>query len=81
LSNVAVNAERLGEKAMSEEGDTFFITLAERLFGVFLIALGAILIYLTATTSTLGAFTIFFGVLSVIVLLIGLFMLLARPSE
>ena len=66
---------------MSDEGDTFFITLAERLFGVFLIALGAILIYLTATTSALGAFAIFFGVLSVIVLVIGLFMLLARPAE
>jgi len=81
LSNVAGNTERRGKKAMSDEGDTFFITLAERLFGVFLIALGAILIYLTATTSSLGAFTIFFGILSVIVLVIGLFMLLARPAE
>ncbi|MGA3059907.1 MAG: hypothetical protein ABSD92_06005 [Candidatus Bathyarchaeia archaeon] len=66
---------------MSEEGDTFFISLAEKLFGVFLIAVGAILLYLTSTTSTLGAFTLFFGILSLIVLIIGLFLLLARPSE
>ena len=69
---------------MSEEGDTFFVSLAEKLFGVFLIALGAVLLYLTATTSGpsgLGAFITFFGVLSVIMMLIGLFLLLVRPSE
>ena len=69
---------------MSEEGDTFFVNLAEKLFGVILLVLGAIMLYLTATTSGssgLGAFITFFGVLSVIIMVIGLFLLLVRPSE
>ena len=69
---------------MSEEGDTFFVSLAEKLFGVVLLAVGAIMLYLTATStssSQLGAFSSFFGVLSVIMMIIGLFLLLVRPSE
>jgi ABC-type tungstate transport system substrate-binding protein len=66
---------------MSEEGDTFFISLAEKLFGVFLIIIGAIMLYLTSSTSALGGFSLFFGILSLILLIIGLFLLLVRPSE
>ena len=67
---------------MSEEGDTFFVNLAEKLFGVILIIIGAIMIYLTATTSgSLAHFTLFFGILSFIMLIIGLFLLLVRASE
>jgi hypothetical protein len=66
---------------MSEEGDTFFVNLAEKLFGVTLIAIGAIMMYLTASTSALGGFTLFFGILSFIMIIIGLFLLLVRPSE
>jgi len=69
---------------MSEEGDTFFVNLAEKLLGVVLIVIGAVMIYLTATTSGssgLGAFTVFFGVLSLIIMIIGAFLLLVRPSE
>ena len=36
---------------MSEEGDTFFVNLAEKLFGVVLIVIGVIMIYLTATST------------------------------
>ena len=66
---------------MSEEGDTFFVSLAEKLLGLLLIVIGAILIYLTATTGGLGDFTVFFGVLSLIMLIIGVFLLLVRASE
>ena len=66
---------------MSEEGDTFFVNLAEKLFGVILIIIGAIMIYLTVSTSALGAFTLFFGILSFIMIIIGLFLLLVRASE
>ncbi len=66
---------------MSEEGDTFFVNLAEKLFGVALIIVGAIMLYLTASTSALGAFSVLFGILSVIMLVIGLFLLLVRASE
>ncbi len=66
---------------MSEEGDTFFVNLAEKLLGLMLIIIGAIMIYLTASTSALGDFTLFFGILSFIMIIIGLFLLLVRASE
>ncbi|MGD0995073.1 MAG: hypothetical protein ABR909_06060 [Candidatus Bathyarchaeia archaeon] len=69
---------------MSEEGDTFFVNLAEKFLGLILVIIGAIMLYLTATTSGpsgLGAFITFFGVLSVIMVVIGLFLLLVRASE
>jgi hypothetical protein len=69
---------------MSEQGDTFWISLAEKFFGLIVIVIGGVLLYLTATStsaSELGAFSLFFGVLSVILIVIGLFMLLVRPSE
>lgn len=66
---------------MSEEGDTFFVNLAEKFLGLLLVIIGAIMIYLTVSTSALGAFSLFFGILSVIMLIIGLFLLLVRASE
>ena len=36
---------------MSEEGDTFWVSLAERLFGLLLIVIGAVMLYFTATSS------------------------------
>jgi ABC-type tungstate transport system substrate-binding protein len=67
---------------MSEEGDTFWVSLAEKFFGVIVIIIGGILLYLTATsTGTLGAFSLFFGVVSVLLLAVGLFLLLVRPTE
>jgi nitrate reductase gamma subunit len=66
---------------VSEEGDTFFVNLAEKFLGLLLVIIGAIMIYLTVSTSALGAFSLFFGILSVIMLIIGLFLLLVRASE
>ena len=67
---------------MSEEGDTFWVSLAEKFFGVIVIIIGGVMLYLTATsTGQLGAFSLFFGVVSIILLAIGLFLLLVRPTE
>ena len=67
---------------MSEEGDTFWVSLAEKFFGLILIVIGAIMIYYTATsTSVLGAFSLFFGILAAVMLIIGLFLLLVKPPE
>ena len=55
---------------MSEEGDTFWVSLAEKSIGLILVIIGAIMVYFTATTSALGNFTIFFGVISIILLII-----------
>jgi len=84
LFNVAINTERRGENNMSEEGDTFWINLAEKSLGLVLIVIGAIMLYFTATStsaSQLGAFSVFFGILAVIMLVIGLFLLLVRAPE
>ena len=65
---------------MSEEGDTFWISLAEKFFGLILLIIGSILLYFTATsTAELGAFSAFFGFLSIIVLAVGLILLLVKP--
>ena len=67
---------------MSEEGETFWVSLAEKFFGLLLTIIGALFLYFTATsTAALGVFTGFFGFLAVIVLVIGLFLLLVRPPE
>jgi hypothetical protein len=67
---------------MSEEGDTFWVSLAEKFFGLIVIIIGGVLLYLTATSSgVLGAFSSFFGVVSVILIVIGLFLVLVRATE
>jgi hypothetical protein len=67
---------------MSEEGDTFWISLTEKFFGLLLTIIGALLLYFSITsTDVLGVFTAFFGFLSIIVLICGLFLLLVRPPE
>jgi len=67
---------------MSEEGDTFWVSLAEKFFGVIVIIIGGVLLYLTLTsTGVLGAFSFFFGVVSILLLVIGLFLLLVRATE
>ena len=64
------------------EGDTFWLSLAEKFFGLLLIIIGALLLYFTLTsTEALKAFTGLFGFLSIVVLLVGLFLLLVRPPE
>jgi len=65
---------------MSEEGETFWVSLAEKFFGLLLTIIGALFLYFTATSS-LGAFASFFGFLGVVILIIGLFLLLVRPPE
>ena len=67
---------------MSEEGDTFWVSLAERLFGLLLIVIGAVMFYFTATsTDALGGFSVLFGALSIILVLLGFFLLLVKPPE
>jgi hypothetical protein len=67
---------------MSEEGDAFWVSLAEKFVGLILVIIGAVMIYFTATsTDVLGGFSVFFGVLAAILLIIGLFLLLVRPPQ
>jgi hypothetical protein len=67
---------------MSEEGDTFWVSLAERIFGLALLVIGAVMIYFTATSSNvLGGFTVFFGVISAVLVIVGIVLLLVKPPE
>ena len=66
---------------MSDEGDTFWVSLAERVFGLVLIVIGAILLYFTATSADLGGFTVFFGVLSVILVILGVLLMIVKPPQ
>lgn len=66
---------------MSDEGDTFWVSFAERIFGITLIVIGALMLYFTATSAELGGFGVFFGVLSVILVIIGVFLLVVKPSQ
>ncbi|NWF86933.1 hypothetical protein HXY32_03895 [Candidatus Bathyarchaeota archaeon] len=65
---------------MSEEG-SFGITLAEKFLGFLLIIIGALITYYTLTSANyLGAYTGFFVFLSLIPLLLGIFLLIARTE-
>jgi hypothetical protein len=66
---------------MSDEGDTFWVSLAERIFGLVLIIIGAIVLYFTATTSGISGFGAFFGALSIIMVIIGVFLLVVKPPQ
>ncbi len=69
---------------MSEEGDTFWISLAERVFGLVLIIIGGVMLYFTATTSGssgLGGFSGLFGFLYVVLIILGVFLLIVKPPE
>jgi hypothetical protein len=67
---------------MSIEGDTFWISFAEKFFGFLLAIIGALFLYFTVTSlDVLGGFSGFFGFLSVVVLALGVFLLLVRPPE
>ena len=63
------------------EGETFWLSLAEKFFGLLLTIIGALFLYFTVSTAALGGFSGFFGFLGIVVLIIGVFLLLVRPPE
>lgn len=66
---------------MSEEGG-FGIGLAEKFFGLIIFVVGLLALYYTATSaSTLGAFTGFFSVLCLLLVVVGLVLMIAKTSE
>jgi len=57
----------------------FGLTAAEKLIGLLLLIIGALYTYLTFTSSpALGSFTGFFMFLSIIILILGLFLIVAK---
>jgi len=63
---------------MSEEG-SFGLVVAERFFGLILIIIGALTTYFTFTsTQALRNYTGFFGLLSIIVMALGVILITAK---
>lgn len=66
---------------MSSEEGGIGLVVAERFFGLILIIVGALATYYTLTsTEALGSFTGFFGFLSIIILVIGVILIIARTE-
>ncbi|MDW8022181.1 MAG: hypothetical protein RMJ15_00320 [Nitrososphaerota archaeon] len=65
---------------MGEDGGSA-IRAAEKFFGLLLLIVGALASYFTFTSSqALGVYTGFFGFLSLILLALGLFILIAKTE-
>jgi hypothetical protein len=63
---------------MSEEG-SFGESAAEKLFGVIILLVGIVSMYYTWTSSSvLGAFTGVFGFLGLVLVILGVFLLVAK---
>jgi uncharacterized membrane protein HdeD (DUF308 family) len=76
------NTSKRKEGMEMSEGDTFWVSLAEKFLGLLLTIIGALFLYFTLTsTAALAGFTGLFSFLSVVVLVIGLFLLVVRPPE
>ena len=66
---------------MSEEGASFWITLAEKFIGLILIILSILMFYFTATSGALSIFSGVFVFLGVVVLIGGAFLIVVKPPE
>jgi hypothetical protein len=65
---------------MSEEGG-FGIAAAEKFFGLILVIVGALATYYTLTSNeTLGVYTGFFSFLSIVLLALGIFLIIAKAE-
>jgi len=67
LFYVGTTSEKEKEGPRMSEGDTFWLSLAEKFFGLLLVIIGALFLYFTLTsTAALGVFTGLFGFLSIV---------------
>ena len=65
---------------MSEEG-SFGLGMAEKFFGLIILIVGVLTLYNTLTSmETLGAFTGFFSFLSMVLVILGLVLMTAKPE-
>ncbi len=78
---MCLELEKKGFEDMSEES-SFWVNLIEKVLGLLVVAIGALMLYFTATsTGELNVFTGFFVFVSVLLIIIGLFLLIVRPTE
>lgn len=63
------------------EGGGFGLPLAEKFFGFLLLVIGGLTTYYTLTSSSdLGAFTGLFGFLSILLVALGIFLMIAKTE-
>jgi hypothetical protein len=66
---------------MSEEG-SFGLSFTEKLFGFILFVVGLVTTYYTFTSiDALGSFVGFFGFLSIVIVVLGFFLMIAKTEE
>jgi len=71
----------LGRAVMSE-GETFWLSMSGKIFGIILAIIGILFLYFTySSTDTLGSFTGIFGFIGIVVFILGLFMILVKTKE
>jgi len=61
--------------------NNIWVTLTEKICGIILIIISAIMLYYTATTEALGTFNTTFGFLGVVILIVGILLLIITPKE
>ncbi len=64
------------------ETETLWIKLSEKTLGLLLVGLSLLMLYFTLTsTNVLNAYSGFFGFLSILPLIAGILLILAKPPE
>lgn len=64
------------------EGETFWLSMSGKIFGIILAIIGTLFLYFTySSTDTLGTFTGIFGFVGIVILILGLFMILIKTKE
>lgn len=67
---------------MSDEAPSFWLKLTEKIIGVAVLILGIVMIYFTATsTDNLGVFSWLFGMLSAVLMIVGVAILIVKLPE
>jgi hypothetical protein len=65
---------------MSDHSDMYWVSLAEKFFGFLLLIIGGIMVYYSVTTA-LGQVTWLFTLVSIILFVLGVFLIIAKPPR
>ena len=80
MSFLCKSTPKREESGMSEEAG-FGLIVAEKFFGLILLIVGALATYYTFTSNqALSDYTGFFGFLSIILLVLGIILIIAKPE-
>ncbi len=67
---------------MSDKSAGYWVKLAQRIIGLVVLIFGALLIYFTLTSlNNLGIFSWLFGALSLVLIILGIFIMIIKSPE